>query len=101
MSGSEKNTKVRIEPDVKFGEFANAFRVVEEVGGDCFLDFMVYSAQAEEAVVVSRVRVRREFLTAIQDRLKEALHKFDGSEAVDAVDAVDNSVFRKLGEPIH
>jgi hypothetical protein len=98
MSDSERSTRVKVESDVKFGEFANAFRVVEEIGEDCFLDFMVYSAQEEEAVVVSRVRVRRDFLAAIRDRLEEALIKFDGSEPSDEP---QNTVFRKTGEPIH
>jgi hypothetical protein len=98
MSDSERSTRVKVEPDVKFGEFANAFRVVEEIGEDCFLDFMVYSAQEEEAVVVSRVRVRRDFLAAIRDRLEEALINFDGSKPAEEP---QNAVFRKTGEPIH
>lgn len=98
MSDRERTTKVKVEPEVKFGEFANAFRVVEEIGEDCFLDFMVYSAQAEEAVVVSRVRVRRDFLAAIRDRLGEAVVGFDSS---DGTDRVENAVFRKGSETVH
>jgi hypothetical protein len=98
MSDSERSTRVKVEPNVKFGEFANAFRVVEEIGEDCFLDFMIYSAQEEEAVVVSRVRIRRDFLAAIRDRLEEALVKFDGPEPTEEL---QNTVFRKSGEPIH
>ena len=98
MSDSERSTKVKVEPEVKFGEFANAFRVVEEIGEDCFLDFMVYSAQEEEAVVVSRVRVRRDFLSAICDRLGEAMTRFEGNEPVEAP---KNGVFRKTGETVH
>ena len=98
MSESERSTKVKVEPEIKFGEFANAFRVVEEIGEDCFLDFMVYSAQEEEAVVVARIRVRRDFVPAICERLGEAMTKFDGPEPVEAP---KNSVFRKSGETVH
>lgn len=98
MSESERSTKVKVEPEVKFGEFANAFRVVEEIGEDCFLDFMVYSAQEEEARVVSRIRVRRDFLEAICERLGEAMTRFEGSEPAEAP---KNGVFRKGGETVH
>jgi len=98
MSESERSTKVKVEPEVKFGVFANAFRIVEEVGEDCFLDFMVYSAQEEEAVVVSRVRVRRDFLPAICERLGEAMVKFEGPEPAEVKEP---AVFRKSGETVH
>jgi hypothetical protein len=98
MSDSERSTKVKVEPEIKFGEFANAFRVVEEIGEDCFLDFMVYSAQEEEAVVVARVRIRRDFLSAICERLGEAMTKFDGLEPPETP---KNGVFRKTGETVH
>lgn len=101
MSDQERSTKVKVEPEVKFGEFANAFRVVEEIGEDCFLDFMIYSAQEEEAVVVSRVRVRREFLGAICERLGEAMVKFEGPTTAEGVEKPKNGAFRKTGEPIH
>jgi hypothetical protein len=65
---------------VKFGTFANAFRVVEDLGTDCLLDFMVYSAAEKEATVVARVRVRRDFLEGIRGKLGEAISAFgDGS----------------------
>jgi len=76
MADSQRITKVNVEEDVKFGQFANAFRVVEEVGPDCFLDFMVYSAEVQEATVVSRVRVRREFLDNIRKTLSAAMEEF-------------------------
>ena len=94
----KRDTKVKVEPDVKFGEFANAFRVVEEAGDDCFLDFLVYSAQEEEAVVVSRVRIRREFLGAICDRLGEAMVKFETAEGAETP---KNGVYAKSGKMVH
>jgi len=57
------------EEDLKFGTFANAFRVVHESGLECFLDFCVYSASAGEAQVVARVRIHRSFLPIMQERL--------------------------------
>ena len=42
MPSSDHTTNIHVEEDVRFGVFANAFRVVEEAGPDCFLDFMVY-----------------------------------------------------------
>lgn len=60
-----------VDDDEKLGTFANAFRVVEEAGPDCFLDFLAYSAQEQRARVVSRVRVRRAFLPVIRDTLAE------------------------------
>jgi len=65
---------------VRFGAFANAFRVVDEVGPDCFLDFLVYSAAEGAATVVARVRVRRDFLGAIRERLGEAMLEFNGED---------------------
>jgi hypothetical protein len=98
MSQPERTTKVKVEPEVKFGEFANAFRVVEEIGEDCFLDFMVYSAQEGEAIVVARVRIRRDFISAIRERLGEAMVKFDGLELIEPA---GNGVLRKDGETVH
>jgi len=98
MADSQRITKVNVEEDVKFGLFANAFRVVEEMGPDCFLDFMVYSAAEKEATVVSRVRVRREFLPSIRETLSEAMEEFpaDGENS-----GVQAAVLRKNGETVH
>jgi hypothetical protein len=98
MASHDKNTKVRVDSSVRFGEFANAFRVVEEVGPDVFLDFMVYSASEEEATVVSRVRVRRDFLPRIRSTLSEAMTEFKGAEGSALA---ENSIYRKNGETVH
>lgn len=98
MAESQRITKVNVEADVKFGQFANAFRVVEEVGPDCFLDFMIYSADCQEATVVSRVRVRREFLPNIRETLSDAMDEFPSPEAEEAQDVVP---LRKNGESVH
>ncbi|GAG12786.1 unnamed protein product [marine sediment metagenome] len=98
MAESRRITKVNVEETVKFGQFANAFRVVEEVGPDCFLDFMVYSAAEKEATVVSRVRVRREFLPSIRETLSEAIEEFP---AESAEEAPQEAPLRKNGETVH
>lgn len=90
---------VKIDSSHKFGAFANAFRVVEEVGPDCFLDFLVYSAVEKEATVVARVRVRREFLPAIKNNLHDALDCFTASKSLDA--APNNIVFSDPSGPLN
>jgi hypothetical protein len=98
MADSQRITKVNVTEDVKFGRFANAFRVVEEVGPDCFLDFMIYSAAEKEATVVSRVRVRREFVPSIRETLSEAMEEFP---ADDGNSPAQEAVLRKNGETVH
>lgn len=68
-----KEVMVELEADLRFGKFANAFRVVEEVGGDCYLDFLVYSAIDDEASVVARIRVRQPFLGVLAEHLATAM----------------------------
>ena len=53
----------------RVGAFANAFRVVQDSGDECFLDFCVYSAKEDRAELVSRVRVNRSFLPILYARL--------------------------------
>ena len=98
MADSQRITNVTVGEDVKFGEFANAFRVVEEIGPDCFLDFIEYSADLKEARVVSRVRVRREFLPSICETLSNAMRQFpaEGDNS-----AVPPPIQRKNGETVH
>lgn len=81
MSNVRMNCDVFVPPDCMLGEFANAFRVMPEIGSDCILDFLVFSAHAMQAKVVARVRVRREFLPVLQDRLRESLVEMDCGDA--------------------
>ena len=67
----EPEPQIEVPPEVRFGVNANGFRIVEEAGNDCFLDFLVFSAQHNAAKVVSRVRVRRQFIEAIEATLKQ------------------------------
>jgi hypothetical protein len=96
MSESESTTKIKVDEDLRFGSFANAFRVVEEVGPDCFLDFMVYSAVEDEATVVSRVRVRRDFIPAIRNKMRDAMRDFGDHPPEDSTVA-----YRKTKERLH
>ena len=60
-------------PEKEMGEFANAFRVLKDVGSEWFLDFLIYSGREKSATVVARVRVQEGMLTAIRDRLEDSL----------------------------
>ncbi len=79
---ADEPKELLVHPDHQFGTFANAVRVVEEVGPDCFLDFIVYSGQERKGVVVSRLRVRKEFLPAIQSTLDQAIKEFMSPQEV-------------------
>jgi len=68
-----RKTQVEVEASMQHGSFANAFRVVKEVGPDC----------------LSRVRVRREFLPTIRKTLSDALMELEGVPPT------------KEGQPIH
>lgn len=76
MSSTRVQCEVLIPEGVQIGEYANAFRVLPEVNLDCILDFLNYSANAGQARVVSRVRIRRDFIEAVQSRLREFLVEF-------------------------
>ena len=98
MAHSQRITNVTVEPGLKHGVFANAFRIVDEAGPDCFLDYMVYSAEANEATVVARVRVRRDFLPNIRQTLGDAMMEFDPDH--DEI-SPERLLMRKNGETVH
>ncbi len=60
---------IEMSDDKRHGAFANAFRVVSEVGPEFLLDFLVYSQTEKRAEVVARVRVHGHMLPAIRDRI--------------------------------
>lgn len=62
---------------LRFGEFANAFRVMADSDGETVIDFCLYSANDNIAKVVARVRVARAFLSLLDVRIGEALEEFD------------------------
>lgn len=82
-----RSCAVEVREGLELGEYANAFRVLED-GSDCLLDFLVRSETEGKAVVVARLRVRRGFLPALRDRLTESLQQVP----------VDQSVVFPVGE---
>jgi len=67
------NCEVFVPPELAFGVFANAFRVVDTDDGRCRLEFLVYSETGHQAKVVSKVPVRKSFLPVIRDRILTCL----------------------------
>lgn len=72
---AKKNLEVLIPENVSFGEYANAFRVVEESSDECFLDFMVFLEKERKAMVISRVRLRKDMLPHVEVAIQQALGK--------------------------
>jgi len=69
---SEPQYKVKIGKTASLvGLYANAFRVVEDpdTPSDCFLDFLLTSPVEKAAYVVTRVRLRKEFLSEVASHL--------------------------------
>ena len=55
-----------------FGEYVNAFRILHD-GIDILLDFCVYSEDLGTAKLVSRLRVTKEFLNILLNRVMETI----------------------------
>ncbi len=68
---STKNVMCPVDVPDSYGEYANAFRIMQD-GNDVVLDFCVYSEQDNKARLVSRVRVRPDFLEVVLARLQAA-----------------------------
>ena len=58
---------ILVPPEKKDGDYANAFRMVQDSGTEWFLDFLF--CDGKDAKVVSRIRVQEEFLPSIRERL--------------------------------
>lgn len=61
---------------------ATSFRIVEEVGGSFFLDFLLRCPRTRQAQVVLRVRMQRDALAAVKDRLVNDVVEFPPESAV-------------------
>jgi hypothetical protein len=59
-------------PEEPYGNFANAFSVSGD-GAEALLDFCLFSEAEEQAKVLARVRVSKEFLEVIHQRLGDLL----------------------------
>lgn len=55
-----------------FGEYVNAFRILHD-GIDILLDFCVYSQDLGTAKLVTRLRVTKEFLDILLNRVMETI----------------------------
>jgi hypothetical protein len=55
------------------GVFANAIQIRSDVGDEVLLDFLVYSETANQAEVAARIRVNKNFLVPLYQRLGAAL----------------------------
>jgi len=65
--------EIIVPEEVRFPEFANAFRLMPETGGDCIVEFLIFMAAEGKAKVVSRVRVRNDFLLTIRNSINNSL----------------------------
>lgn len=79
------DTPGQVNCDVDFGAvsrvgvFANAFRVVRDIGDEFFLDFLAYSASEKKAELVARLRVTKSLLAPMRLRLDGVLQELTGS----------------------
>lgn len=65
--------KVNITDQHRMGTFANAFRILPDTGDEVLIDFLVFSKQENQAEVVARIRVHKNFLLTIRNRIGVAL----------------------------
>lgn len=65
---------ILINPELDLGEFANAFRVLEDEDGGCVLEFLVYSETGKKAKLVRRITVNPALLPRIRDKLTKVLN---------------------------
>lgn len=93
MADRRVNCQVAVPEAIAAGVPVNAFQAVKD-GDDWVLDFLVLSEDQTRAVVVSRVRVRPEFLDAVRSRLDSALQVADEP----AAPAGNVIPFRRAGE---
>ena len=67
MNGRLADCQINVPDDKQTGEFANAFRTVQDSSTDWFLDFLL--CDGDKATVVSRIRVQSVFLPFIRERV--------------------------------
>lgn len=65
--------EILVPEGVRFPEFANAFRLLPEPGGDCIVEFLIFMAAEGKAKVISRVRIRNDFLLTMRNSINNAL----------------------------
>ena len=72
--------QIEVPPEHQVGSFADAFRILTNPEGDCVLDFLTLSTCKKQAFVVARIRVEKEFLESIRDRLEATLSEIQGPD---------------------
>lgn len=73
MATQRVNCDIRVPPNRRLGEYANAFRIQQDTGSDFLLDFLVYSQTEDQAIVVARVRMHEESLETVREQLQGAM----------------------------
>jgi len=73
MSTEVAVPEIIVDPELRFGEYVNAVRLLPDGDDEVLLDLAVFSPQAQEARVVSRLRCRPSFLRALRDKLDSVL----------------------------
>lgn len=77
MAGNQQiNCEVEIPKELRHGRFANAFRILPD-GPEFLLDFLVYSHQADSAVLVARIRVQETFIHTLRATLGKSIKEVD------------------------
>lgn len=74
VSKREHDCEVLLGDDLE-PTFANAIRI-EDCAGDateCYLDFLLYIPNLDRAFVVSRIKIKREFLGTLREHLATSL----------------------------
>jgi len=83
----EKEATIKVPKRLRLGSYANAFRITEASGPDCFLDFI--TCEGGEGAVVSRVRVSRELLPSLLAHILKTLDM----DVVDLSDEYEDSEY--------
>lgn len=83
MTDNRVECPVYVPEHLVLGQFANAFRLVQDTGPEWFLDFLVYSETEKRASLVSRVRVHESFLASIRDRLVSTMTEIQMAKVPD------------------
>ncbi len=88
LSDDAKICNVVVPPKLEQGRYANAFRVVPFNEDECYLDFLTFTPQTQQAVVVSRIQVSLELVFRVRDWLTDLL-----DECTETSDAAGDPAF--------
>lgn len=80
MTTQQVKCDVTVPKNRKYGQYANAFRILADTGQEFLLDFLVFSKTEGTATVIARVRVNGSLLGMIRDTLSNALTELENAE---------------------